>query len=111
MKKELENGVYRQDLDVGIGIMVDFKAIYMVGEGKLVHDLNGFVLSGCDGKLHYTQKPLSSYGLYSDFNWYEKGDVICIGDRKRLYYCFPKQKDVVAKARLAAEELYKLLKN
>ena len=111
VKKELENGVYRQDLDVGIGIMVDFKAIYMVGEGKLVHDSNGFVLSGCDGKLHYTQKPLSSYGLYSDFNWYEKGDVICIGDRKRLYYCFPKQKDVVAKARLAAEELYKLLKN
>lgn len=111
VKKELLNGEYRQELDVEIGILADFNSIYMVGEGKLVHNQDGFVLDGCDGKLHYTQSGLSSYGLYSDFNWYEKGDVICIGDKKRLYYCFPKQKDVVAKARLAAEELYKILKN
>ena len=55
------------------------------------------------------------YGYYTlasdmDFNWYEIGDVICIGDKNCLYYCFPKQKDVVTKARFAAEELYKLLK-
>ena len=110
VKQEIINGTYRQELDVEIGILADFNAIYMVGEGKLVHDKNGFVLEGCDGKLTYKQSPLASYGLYSDFNWYEKGDVICIGDKKRLYYCFPKQKDVVAKARLAAEEMYKLLK-
>lgn len=110
VKQEIISGTYRQELDVEIGILADFNAIYMVGEGKLVHDKNGFVLEGCDGKLTYKQSPLASYGLYSDFNWYEKGDVICIGDKKRLYYCFPKQKDVVAKARLAAEEMYKLLK-
>lgn len=35
--------------------------------------------------------------------------MICIGDRDVLYYCFPQGKgDVVAKTRLAAEELYKL---
>ena len=35
--------------------------------------------------------------------------MICIGDRKALYYCFPQCKgDVVAKTRLAAEELYKI---
>lgn len=111
VKKELENGSYRQELDVDIGIIADYKAIYMVGEGKLVHDENGFALSGCEGELAYTQAPLSSYGLNSDFYWYELGDVIGIGDKKRLYYCFPKQKDVVAKARLAAEELYKLIKS
>jgi hypothetical protein len=42
---------------------------------------------------------------------YEIGDIICIGDSNVLYYCFPQTDvDVVAKTRLAAEELYKLKK-
>jgi len=111
VKKELEAGEYRLDLDVDIGIIADYKAMYMVGEGKLVHDTNGFALQGCNGELSYHQSPLASYGLNSDFLFYEIGDVIGIGDSKLLYYCFPKQKDIVTKARYAAEELYKLVKN
>ena len=89
-------------------MMVDYKAIYRVGSGRLVHDANGFTLTGCDGKLNYTQKPQSSYGLYADYFWYEIGDVICIGDKNALYYCFPPAGVPVAKARQAAEELFKL---
>jgi hypothetical protein len=74
----------------------------------LTHDSRGFVLTGADGKLSYEQKPLASYGLYSDYFWYEIGDMICIGNRDALYYCFPKKEGVVAKTRLAAEELYKI---
>ena len=75
------------------------------------HTKDGFKHVGCDGKLHYEQKPLASYSLYSDFNWYEVGDVISIGNADAQYYCFPKtDKDVVAKARLATEELYKIKK-
>ena len=110
VKQELENGTYKLDVDVEIGMMVDYKAIYMVGSGRLTHDENGFRLTGCDGKLCYEQGPLANYGLYSDYLWYEIGDVICIGNRDALYYCFPKSGDVVAKTRLAAEELYKLKK-
>lgn len=109
VKAELERGEYRMELDVDIGIVADHKAMYMVGEGKLVHDENGFLLDGCDGKLHYTQTPLASYGLNADFYWYEMGDVIGIGNSKRLYYCFPKQESLVTKARYATEELYKML--
>ena len=108
VRQELEDGTYRQELDVRIGVMVDYKAIYMVGSGKLIHDCDGFRLTGCNGKLNYSQGPLSCYGLYADYYWYEIGDVICIGNQDALYYCFPKgSADVVAKARLAAEELYK----
>ena len=107
--KELENGTYRLDTAVRIGMMVDYKAIYMVGEGHLVHDVDGFRLTGCEGQLHYEQGPLSCYGLYADYFWYELGDVICIGNADALYYCFPEKADV-AKARLAAEELYKMKK-
>ena len=75
----------------------------------LTHSRRGFHLTGCDGKLDYTQEPLASYSLYSDFYWYEIGDVISIGNEKVQYYCFPKESgDIVAKARLATEELYKL---
>ena len=90
--------------------MVDFKAIYRVGSGRLVHNTEGFRLDGCDGKLHYEQPALACYGLYADYYWYEIGDVICIGNKDALYYCFPKCGDVVAKTRMAAEELYKLKK-
>ena len=108
VREELTDGRYLLDTEVDIGMMVDYKAIYMVGSGRLMHSNEGFSLRGCDGKLSYDQKPLSSYGLYSDYFWYEIGDMICIGNRDALYYCFPKKDGVVAKTRLAAEELYKL---
>ena len=107
VRKEIEDGSYLLDTDVSIGIIADYKALYMVGEGHLRHDNNGFHLTGCDGKLCYEQAPKKSYSCYSDYYWYEIGDVICIGDKERLYYCFPEKKDVVAKTRLATEELYK----
>ena len=110
MREQLENGSYKLDVDVEIGIMADYKMLYKVGDGKLMHDTSGFTLTGCEGKLHYTQSPLASYGLNADYYGYEIGDIISIGDRKRLYYCFPKTRNVVTKARFAAEELYKMVK-
>ncbi len=111
VRQELDEGTYRLEADVKIGMLVDTKALYMVGSGKLIHDQNGFCLTGCDGKLQYAQGPLACYSLNSDFYWYEIGDVICIGDKKALYYCFPSGGDVAAKTRLATEELYKLKKH
>ena len=110
VKQELESGAYRLDTEVDIGMLVDRRAIYMVGSGRLQHDAEGFTLTGCDGRLHYTQPALSGYSLYADYYWYEIADVICIGDNDTLYYCFPKDGTPVAKTRMAAEELYKLKK-
>lgn len=108
VKNEIESGSYKIQCDVDIYMMVDTTAIYKVGSGNLLHTKDGFVLEGCDGKLHYKQKPKASYSLYSDYFWYEIGDMICIGDMKTLYYCFPKNSgDIVAKARLATEEMFK----
>lgn len=78
------------------------------GARTLHHDGNGFVLEGCEGQLHYERSPLESYSVYSDYFWYEIGDVICIGDRDKLFYCFPRQRDVVAKVRMATEEIFNL---
>lgn len=108
VKKELEQGNYSLVTDVKVHILADMKTVYDVGEGILTHDESGFNLKACGGELNFTQSPLASYGLYADYYWYSIGDVICIGDKDRLYYCFPKGNVPVAKARLAAEELYKI---
>lgn len=111
VKQEILDGNYKLDVEVDIHVMVDTKCLYAVGEGRLTHDRDGFRLTGCGGELDYVQKPLSSYSLYSDYYWYKLGDMICIGDKNVLYYCFPKKcGDVVAKTRLAAEELYKIVR-
>ena len=112
VREEIESGEYHLSTPVRILMGVDTKHIYDVGEGVLTHSTEGFHLVGCDGELDYTQKVQASYSLYSDFNWYEVGDVICIGNSKALYYCLPQSPDVsVAKVTIAAEELYKLNKN
>ena len=110
VRREIENGTYRMELDVDIAMLVDFQAIYRVGQGHLSHSGEGFHLTGCGGRLDYTQSPQSCYGLYADYYWYEIADTICIGDNEHLYYCFPQGPSTVAKARLAAEEMYKLYK-
>jgi hypothetical protein len=110
VRQEIEEGRYRLDVEVDIGMMVDYKAIYMVGEGHLTHDASGFHLTGCDGKLDYSQKPQSSYSLYADYYWYEIDDVIGIGDNEVHYFLFPRNHAPVAKVRLATEEMYKLFK-
>ena len=91
-------------------MLADYKCMYKVGKGILTHSVEGFSLMGCDGKLEYKQKPKASYSLYADYFWYEIGDVISIGNTNYQYYCFPKnqKKAIVAKARLATEELYKM---
>ncbi|MBE6931560.1 MAG: 1-acyl-sn-glycerol-3-phosphate acyltransferase [Ruminococcaceae bacterium] len=109
VRKDLEEGRYSLSVPVDICMLVDTKCLYRVGEGTLTHTAEGFTLTGCDGKLHYSQKPAASYSLNTDFYWYELGDVISIGTTDALYYCFPKEGvDLAAKTRLAAEELYKL---
>ncbi|MDO5112002.1 MAG: 1-acyl-sn-glycerol-3-phosphate acyltransferase [Clostridia bacterium] len=109
VRSSLLANAYRMEIPVDICMMVDYRCIYRVGSGTLTHDGAGFHLTGCDGALDYTQSPAASYSLYADYYWYEIGDVICIGTGSTLYYCFPRcDGNVVAKARLAAEELYKI---
>ncbi len=97
-----KNGRRRHSLTYGnCGVRYELDEL-----GRMVTP-EGFHLTGCDGKIDYHQSAKSSYSLYSDYYWYEIGDMICIGTSKIQYYCFPKEKGAnVAKVRLAAEESY-----
>lgn len=109
VKAEIERGEYLLDVDVDIYMLVDYRAIYRVGEGHLIHNAQGFLLTGCEGELHYEQPPLSSYSINADYYFYEIGDMISIGNRRHLFYCFPKNTQaIVAKAKMATEEMFLL---
>ncbi len=109
VREEILRGEYSLDIPVDIMVSVDTKNLYHIGEGRLTHSTEGFHLTDNLGELDYTQKPTASYSVNSDFNWYEIGDIVGIGDGECLYYCFPRcEGDIVAKVRLAAEEIYKL---
>jgi len=111
VKKEILDGTYHLDLPVNICMLVNSKCLYDIGEGHLYHTEEGFRIEGPEGQVYFSQKPSATYTLNSDYYWYEIGDVIGLGDSKALYYCFPQgAKDVVAKARLATEEMYNIAK-
>ncbi|MBR5140049.1 MAG: 1-acyl-sn-glycerol-3-phosphate acyltransferase [Clostridia bacterium] len=110
VRREIENGSYKIDAEVDIALQINLDGICKVGKGRLVHDENGFHLTGGDGKLDYKQSPLFTHTLYSDYYWYEIGDVIGIGNNEISYFCFPDESVSVTKARLATEEIYKIKK-
>lgn len=108
VKQEIENGSYNLDIPVDVRIMMDAKGVFDVGEGRLIHNENGFTLKGTQQDFTYVQEDSAIYTINADFYWYQVSDVINIGDLEVQYFCFPKDKNVsVFKVRLATEELFK----
>lgn len=110
-EKEIENGTYRLSVPVKILIQVDMSSIYDVGRGTLTHTTEGFHLISDDGEIDYRTSALDNYSLASDIYWYEKGDMISIGDDRKIFYLFPDEGyNVVSKARFATEKIYRIEK-
>lgn len=110
VRQQLQDGTYALDVPVEVIMQVDFKAVYRIGKGHLIHDQNGITLTGEDGTEYFRQSPQASFSVNTDYFWYEKGDIIGFGDKDAMFFCFPPKDVPVAKVRLAAEELYKLTK-
>ena len=111
VREEILRDEYAVDVPVDICMTVDTTKLFRIGTGRLTHGKDGFVLEGDGSSFRYEQKPMASYTVNSDFNWYELGDIISIGNNEHLFYCFPRiEGDIVAKIRLASEELYKIVK-
>ncbi len=109
VRREIKEGDYGIELPVDILMTVTDHKFYRVGEGVLKHDIDGFVLDGCDGQLHYEHKPLCAHSVNADFYFYQIGDMVSFGNNEALFYCFPKTEgDIVCKLRFAAEEIYKI---
>jgi len=109
VRKEIEEGKYGFDVPCDIYMIVNTKDVYKVGSGRVEHNYDGLHLTGCDGRLDYSQSSRSMYTVEAAFHWYTLGDVIGMGNNRALYFAMPGKEDayVVGKARLAAEEIFK----
>ncbi|MDY4997336.1 MAG: 1-acyl-sn-glycerol-3-phosphate acyltransferase [Bacilli bacterium] len=114
VKKEILNGTYKTEFDPELFLTVDTYKLFKVKDAHphFIHDINGFSLTDSSKDLSFKLNPQETYSVYSDFYWYELGDVISIGNTDIQYYCFPKNSKIsVAKIRIASEEMYKIKTN
>ena len=112
VRQEILEGTYGYDLPCEIMTIVNTKSMYRIGEGRIVHNNDGFHLTGCGGKLDYRQSAKSSYTCEAIPYWYQIDDVIGFGNNNIFYYVFPKEhKEVVAKTKLATEEMFKIIED
>ncbi len=112
VKKQIDNHQYRFEDDVKIESLPNAKGYIPLGEGHLVHNEQGFHLTGKDleGPLDLFKKPLSLYGLHVEYNYFGKGDCIDLSTLNDTYYIYPTKQNVVTKLHFAVEELYKIEK-
>jgi hypothetical protein len=111
IREEVISGAYGFDVPCDIFMIVNTKDVYKVGEGRVAHNLDGLHLTGCNGRLDYSQNSRSMYTVEAAFHWYTLGDVIGMGNNRALYFAMPRKEDahVVGKCRLAAEEIFKVI--
>lgn len=113
VKKEILSGKYYFEDEVMIESLPNSKGYIKLGKGKLIHDENGFILTGDElGKpLHLVKEPLSLYSLHIEYDYMGKGDCIDLSTLNDTYYIYPiNKKNVVTKLHFAVEELYKIKK-
>ena len=86
-----------------------------LGMGKLVHDMNGFKLTGRYQDEDYEVVLLAKdhYSVHIEYEYLGKfGDCVDLNTLNDTFYVYPKcEKFSVTKMSLACEELYKYLNN
>lgn len=113
VRKQIDNGTYYFEDEVYVESLPNAKGFHKLGKMKLIHDLNGFRLTGTvnNEPFELIKEPLSMYGLHIEYNYKGKGDCIDLSTNDNTYYIYPiNQKKVVTKLHFAVEELYKIKK-
>ena len=111
VRQEIIDGQFGYDVPINLYAMVNTKALYILGDGRLSYDVKGARVIGYDGKIDFYKKSMSMYAIGADLHWTNVGDGICFGDNKVTYLAVPcHDSHLVMKSRLASEEIYKLLK-
>lgn len=110
VEKEVANGAYHFEDEVRIeeyyNTIVNFVE---VGNGKVIHDENGFTITGTvDGKPFEINKPVSSmYSCHVEYDFLGKGDAFDIATSDNSYFMFLKTApNYLTKMHFATEALY-----
>ena len=108
--KEVKEGKYYFESEVHTDILPKDKFI-PIGKGELIHNLEGFTLTGeFEGKPYELKiSSKSIYEVHIEYEYLGKyGDCVDLNTLDNTYYVYPERKDFsVTKISLAVEEIYK----
>ena len=112
VRGEVESGTYSSGiLPVTVDTLPNAKKFIRLGEGTMVHDMNGFTVRGTDvdGDHFEMIKPVPSlYSCHIEYEYLGKhGDCVDLNTLEDTWYIYPHDCDfAVTKMALATEELY-----
>lgn len=112
VRREVEQGRYSSGvLPVTVDTLPNAKRFIRLGEGTMVHGMNGFTVRGtdADGDPFEMIKPVPSlYSCHIEYEYLGKhGDCVDLNTLEDTWYIYPHDCDFsVTKMALATEELY-----
>ena len=112
VRREVENGSYSSgELKVHVNSLPNADRFIPIGEGTLIHDMNGFRVSVTDkdGTVREMTKTVPSlYSCHIEYEYLGKyGDCVDLNTLEDTWYIYPHGEDfAVTKMALATEELY-----
>jgi len=112
VRKEIEAGTYHFEHEVDIESHPNSTGFYRFGKGKLIHNLDGFLVTGTwdDESFSLKKAPLENFGVHIEFDYFGKGNAIDLSTNNDSFWMFSHDKDyLVVKVHFAVEELYKIL--
>lgn len=114
VRKEIQNGTYSSgELPVHVDTLPNAKRFIRLGNGTLVHDMNGFTVRGTDrdgDPFEMIKTVPSLYSCHIEYEYLGKyGDCVDLNTLEDTWYIYPepdKCEFAVTKMALATEELY-----
>ena len=112
VRREVESGTYSSgELPVRVDTLPNAERFIRLGEGTMIHDMNGFTVRGTDtdGDPFEMLKPVPSlYSCHIEYEYLGKyGDCVDLNTLEDTWYVYPHDCDFsVTKMALATEELY-----
>ena len=114
VKREVAEGTYSSgELKVKVDTLPNAKRFIRLGEGTMVHDMNGFTVKGIDvdgDPFEMIKTVPSLYSCHIEYEYLGKfGDCVDLNTLEDTWYIYPdpsKENFAVTKMALATEELY-----
>ncbi len=115
VRKEVRSNKYHFESEVRVDALPNAKKFIDLGKGRLIHDMNGFKLTGTYNNEDYEVVLLAKdhYSVHIEYEYLGKhGDCVDLNTLNDTFYVYPLcEKFSVTKMSLACEELYKYLNN